>query len=246
MGEKLTEGPEAATEAISERKQRGEWRSAIDTLLRTTSTREQVVFLDFNNDNEDPTTGPRIILTPQPGGGFAISIGFGLAENIDFRNRYRSDSVGIGANFWEFAFALEIFPENVGLPATPRGLSRAIINQSSNTASHELGHILGLRHHDSFGPPGSGLPTTGIPAPQQFVPVFPGLQAADETLLHTMATGASVGLSFTGGTIDNRFSQSARPSNFNSPGRWVRFVRIRALEQRPICFVCFLWRFQTP
>jgi len=35
--------------------------------------------------------------------------------------------------------------------------TKVIIRQASQTAAHELGHLLSLRHHDSFGPPGGGL-----------------------------------------------------------------------------------------
>jgi len=35
--------------------------------------------------------------------------------------------------------------------------TKAIVRQASQTAAHELGHLLSLRHHDSFGPPDGGL-----------------------------------------------------------------------------------------
>jgi hypothetical protein len=80
-----------------------------------------------------------------------------------------------------------------------------VVNQVANTAAHELGHILGLRHHDSFGAPGDGLPTTGTPRPDAFVPVFDRGQNAAETELHLMASGASVGASLARSFASNPF-----------------------------------------
>jgi hypothetical protein len=166
------------------------------------------------NDNDDPLNGPGITLVPAPGGGFFLSIGFGLADNIDFRNSVRSDNAGVDANFWGFLAQLDpsggLFSSFSGLPVDAENplaesLSTAVVNQTANTAAHELGHIIGLRHHDSFGPPGGGLPSTGVPSPFAFVPVFNGDQNAGETTLHLMASGASVGLSLSGSTIADRF-----------------------------------------
>ncbi|NEP11132.1 MAG: PEP-CTERM sorting domain-containing protein [Symploca sp. SIO2C1] len=64
---------------------------------------------------------------------------FGLAEQIDFRNLDKDDTVTININ---------------GAGATT---SDEIVGLTSSTAAHELGHILGLRHGDAFGPIGSGI-----------------------------------------------------------------------------------------
>ena len=93
------------------------------------------------------------------------SIG-GLAEGIDFRNLDRNDSAVMNAD------GLGLNPEQ-------------IVVFSSNIASHELGHLLGLRHGDSFGPIGEGvLP----PFASFFDPPYPGPQVASESFDHIMAT----------------------------------------------------------
>ncbi len=150
-------------------------------------------------------------ITVFPGGG--LSILFGRADNIDFRNQNRTDGAFADASFWEFLAQFDpsggLFTALSGIPATASNLqdqvSLAVVNQSANTGAHELGHIQGLRHHDSFGAPGDGLPTTGTPAPGDFIPIFEGPINAVETTLHTMASGASVGLTLTGSTITDRF-----------------------------------------
>lgn len=164
-----------------------------------------------NDTPLDCSAPSNIRLTPTGG----ISILFGRADNIDFRNQSKTDAAFADASVWQFFATLDaVFGTNnlenfSGIPVEPgnvgEALSLAIVNQSSNTGAHELGHIQGLRHHDSIGKPGDGLPTTGTPDPNDFIPVFQGPQDASETVLHTMASGASVGLSFTGSTITDRF-----------------------------------------
>jgi len=176
---------------------------------------------DFRFTQDEPTSGDFTTIrfgqndfgniTVFPTGG--VSILFGRADNIDFRNINKSDGAFADPSFWEFLAQLDpsggLFSAFSGIPATAATLSEsvsmAVVNQSANTGAHELGHILGLRHHDSFGAPGDGLPSTGRPAPGSFIPVFDGPQNATETTLHTMASGASVGLTLTGSTISDRF-----------------------------------------
>ena len=71
--------------------------------------------------------------------------------------------------------------------------SEQIVTFSSNIASHELGHLLGLRHADSFGPIGEGvLPPFG----PFYNPDYLGPQVASESFDHIMATpGLGVPLS---------------------------------------------------
>ncbi len=92
--------------------------------------------------------------------------GLGLAEQIDFRNLDRNDTAQI-----QITGAVTSSPQ--------------IITLSANTASHELGHLLGLRHGDSFGPIGSGRdPNTAFA--NEFRPSYPGPAGADETRFHIM------------------------------------------------------------
>ena len=144
---------------------------------------------------------------------FGGGILFGRAQSIDLGNQIRDDSAFVDANLWEVTVQLDptggFFSRVSGIPVVDgdvqAALSTAIVNQASNTGAHELGHNLGLRHHDSFGSPGSGLPSTGVPSPDAFFPVFEGLQEGDEAILHTMASGASVGSGLTDSTTRNRF-----------------------------------------
>ncbi|NNJ72220.1 MAG: hypothetical protein HKP09_03455 [Enterobacterales bacterium] len=146
---------------------------------------------------------------------FTRGILFGRAQAIDILNQDRNDSAFIDVGLWEvFAqidpsgFFLELFS---GLSLADNDgdvnalLSAAVVNQASNTGAHELGHNLGLRHHDSFGAPGTGIPNTGTPGPFGFFPVFDGPEGAVESILHTMASGASVGLPLNGSTTSDRF-----------------------------------------
>ncbi|MCA0894635.1 zinc metalloprotease [Microbulbifer agarilyticus] len=144
---------------------------------------------------------------------FGNGILFGRAQSIDIGNQIRDDSAFVDANLWQVLAQLDpsgsflsdisgVPLENGDVAAT---LSTAVVNQASNTGAHELGHNLGLRHHDSFGSPGNGIPTTGAPSPLAFFPVFDGPIAGDEAVLHTMASGASVGLGLSGSTSSDRF-----------------------------------------
>ena len=62
---------------------------------------------------------------------------------------------------------------------------------SASIGAHELGHLVGLVHADSFGPLGSGIPVR--PGSDALIPAYPGPNAAFETTSHLMATGGSVG-----------------------------------------------------
>lgn len=140
---------------------------------------------------------------------FNNGILFGRAQSIDIRNDIRDDSAFVDASLWQVLVALDpsgdFFSRISGIPIVDgdvdAALSTAIVNQASNTGAHELGHNLGLRHHDSFGAPGDGVtPGTG-----DFFPVFDGPLAALESFDHTMASGASVGTGFADSTVDLRF-----------------------------------------
>ncbi|MEK6237412.1 MAG: hypothetical protein N2C14_22095 [Planctomycetales bacterium] len=86
-----------------------------------------------------------------PGGGDFSTVVFndgpalGDSDAIDFRNLDRNDNATVNVN----AGAVT---------------SSEFIVLTANVASHELGHISGLRHGDSFGPIGSGIdPNTVMP-----------------------------------------------------------------------------------
>jgi len=140
---------------------------------------------------------------------------FGRADNIDFGNDVRNDNAFADASFWQLLaeldanFGTQNLANFLGLPGplSPEGVEAvrqiAVVNQSANTASHELGHILGLRHHDSFGAPGQGLPPARLP--EEFIPVLETDQNALETIDHVMASGASAGLPLANPVLFDRF-----------------------------------------
>ncbi|WP_416877696.1 hypothetical protein [Litorimonas sp.] len=145
----------------------------------------------------------------------ATGILFGRADNIDFGNDDRTDSAFADASFWQLLaeldanFGTQNLANFLGLPG-PLTLEEveevrqiAVVNQSANTAGHELGHILGLRHHDSFGAPGDGLPAARTPG--EFIPLGETDQNALETLTHVMASGASAGLALNSPPFVDRF-----------------------------------------
>lgn len=139
---------------------------------------------------------------------------FGRADNIDFGNNDRNDAAFADASFWQLLaeldanFGSQNLANFLGLPPLTAGQIEevrqiAVVNQSANTAGHELGHILGLRHHDSFGAPGDGLPLARDPG--EFIPLGELDQNAVETLNHIMASGASAGLSIESPVLVDRF-----------------------------------------
>ncbi|MEL7129251.1 MAG: hypothetical protein AAGK23_06870 [Pseudomonadota bacterium] len=166
------------------------------------------LFIGQNDAPLDCSEGSNITITPD----FFVSILFGAAESIDFLNVDRNDTAFVDASFWEFGAqfgGVGLFEAFSGISVADFGgdltaaLSEAVVNQTANTSAHEAGHIQGLRHQNSFGAPGDGIPPAL--SPDDFVPIFDGPSTAEESLLHTMASGASVGLALTGSTITDRF-----------------------------------------
>ncbi len=189
-------------------------RDAVQANMEAAYSQFKVKFTQTAPEQGDFST---INFECQTESGMCINFGggilFGRAESIDLGNANRNDSAFADASLWEVIAQLDptggFLTAVSGIPVidgdVQAALSTAIVNQASNTGSHELGHNLGLRHHDSFGSPGNGLPSTGVPSPDAFFPVFDGLQNGDEAILHTMASGASVGSGLTDSTTRNRF-----------------------------------------
>ena len=128
--------------------------------------------------------------TTAPGGShsnvyfnFGVGPYGGTSDHIDFHNSDDEDDA--------YVLAPPVL-SSYGVPVTPSNIVRA----STNLAAHELGHILGLRHYDSFGPPLGGMPA-GIAG--SFVPAYPGPNAASSTSKHIMSLSSGVSLS--AGTI---------------------------------------------
>jgi len=153
---------------------------------------QQLVFVDFDSETstgehfytnsereqilEELTTDYRPFLVsftdtdPQTGEFSTVTLnsgpGLGIAESIDFRNLNRSDNATVNVN---------------GAAST----SAEFVLLTTTVVSHELGHLLGLRHGDSFGPIGFGIDPGTVTA-NSYRPSFRGPQLADETMVHIM------------------------------------------------------------
>jgi hypothetical protein len=73
----------------------------------------------------------------------------------------------------------------------PAATSENFVKLSAKLASHELAHLLGLRHQDSFGPIGSGVHNP--PGAGSYNPVINGFAGGFETFDHILGSPASVG-----------------------------------------------------
>lgn len=159
-------------------------RAQILTEIENDYARFLVLFTEV-----EPTGGDYSTVTVNDGPSF------GLAETIDFRNLNNNDNATI----------------NVNDGATT---SAQFVTLTANVLSHELGHLLGLRHGDSFGTIGSGIDSDTI-ASSDFLPSFMGPQAASETRFHLQETDAV----FIEDTVNQFFSErSAIRLTFNEIG----------------------------
>jgi hypothetical protein len=183
---------------------------ATSLLVTSRAGADQLVFLDF--DTFTPTSGPgghiysmadrdavkaglEAIYSPGLGVTFTttptasthstVYFNFGMgpyggtSDHVDFLNTDTSDDA--------YVLAKPLLGSMM-IPDTVPNIIRASIN----LAAHELGHILGLRHYDSFGPPHGGM-TAGIAG--DFLPPYPGPTMATTTTDHVMSLSTSIGLS---------------------------------------------------
>lgn len=159
----------------------------------------------YRSDPMDPTGGPfgvkfEILDPADPPTSFTTSIvkfnngAFGSAEGIDFRNQDDADDVDVNA-----VGVLGLF---IGTPRAPElgggiwtaedlGSPEAIVFASAQIAAHEVGHALGLRHHDAFGPIGAGIAVSA----GSYTPAYPGPVGSTLTGQHIMGLNSSVALS---------------------------------------------------
>ncbi len=199
-------------------------------------TEGEFVELQFNS-NDAPGNGTAGVL---PSGGIL----FGSAGEIDFGNDNRSIVAINDANVWPFLTALDpflgfapgglielnagidvegVFDDGPDALPVDEAVRLAVLNQTANTGAHELGHGLGLRHYDAWGPIGGGLPATGTPEPTSFFPFYTNGQNADETTLHVMVSGASAGSTLADSANADRFfsERSSIKLAINQRGRFI-------------------------
>ncbi len=102
----------------------------------------------------------------------------GTSSNLDFRDADMTGTASIQVN------------GILGEPLQPPDTTQNWITISSKIAAHELGHLLGLHHADSFGPIGQGI--YPVPGPG-YNPTYTGPTNASETFDHIITSGDSVG-----------------------------------------------------
>lgn len=103
----------------------------------------------------------------------------GLADEIDFRNLNLGLTASVDINGF------------LGSPGAPPATSANFVELTTKVIAHELGHLMGLRHGDAYGPIGSGIGTS--PGAAAYLPNYPGPAGANETNNHIMASPASTG-----------------------------------------------------
>jgi Ca2+-binding RTX toxin-like protein len=113
---------------------------------------------------------------PEVGGGPG-----GQSDDVDFGNRNLGGTASVQMNGL------------LGGLGQPASTSANFVAGSATIATHELGHLLGLRHADAFGPIGFGIHNP--PGAAAYEPDYPGPVAAIETTFHIMASPATVGSS---------------------------------------------------
>ena len=104
----------------------------------------------------------------------------GIADEVDWRNIKLTGGVSVDVN--EF-----LGYETERITATAANF----VALSATIAAHELGHLSGLRHLDSFGPIGSGIYAQTIWRTENPDEVYPGPRGAVDTPLHIMSSPAS-------------------------------------------------------
>ncbi len=141
----------------------------------------------LSSDEVDaPINGPFITVLFNAGTGTAgnVVVG-GRSERIGWRELGGGGVVSVNVNAFLRDPAIDPDPDN-RLPGTEANF----IALSSTIAAHELAHMYGLRHHDSFGPVGGGV-FKGLA--DRSLPSFDGPLDAVATGQHLSASPAATG-----------------------------------------------------
>lgn len=132
----------------------------------------------------------------------AASVRYGTifsASSIDTLNRDDGETATASGEFWDFLAqedpSGDLFRRISGMEITTTledAVAQAKINTLANIGAHEVGHLLGLSHHDSFSPVGSGLdPLPSAAENDDFFPPYTGPRNANLTVLQLMSTGSN-------------------------------------------------------
>jgi Ca2+-binding RTX toxin-like protein len=186
----------------------------------------QVVLLDFDTDTRpgeyiySPATRTALAnrfnsLFAPFGVKFVDSVSIAQADSARYGGRYATLRFNSGA---AGGVSNEIDPRNVRLTGltqvnafdflanylpgqlAPTLVDNAMLELSFAIGAHELGHLLGLRHADAFGPIGSGIYVGGSITPESFRTPMEALEDyepetnAVETGRHIMASPLSLGI----------------------------------------------------
>jgi Putative Ig domain/Matrixin/RTX calcium-binding nonapeptide repeat (4 copies) len=116
----------------------------------------------------------------------------GVSNEVDFRDLSLAGEVDVQAN--------GLSPADQA-PGGKFSDSESWILASATIAAHEVGHMMGLRHADAYGPIGYGIHNP--PGADSYTPSYPGPATAFESTDHVIASPASVG-----STIDDLFTVS--------------------------------------
>ncbi len=145
----------------------------------------------YNFTQTQPQSGPYTTITFNDP--VLVGLEGGIATEIDWRD------LDVAGTTMLTSSGLVVVPPDaggvnvnnfLGAPGEPAATSANFVGLSSTIAAHELGHLSGLEHGDSYGPIGSGI-YSGV-NPELYNPPYPGPTDATETILHIMASGASV------------------------------------------------------
>jgi PEP-CTERM motif len=113
----------------------------------------------------------------------------GAAEKLDFRNTDTDDDADVNALGLLKAFDGSAKAGGGTWTLPELTSSSAVVMATANLAAHEIGHAMGLRHHDSFGPIGTGIAVSGL----SYEPAYLG-PGATNAGFHVMGLASTVAL----------------------------------------------------